>query len=270
MQSASSQDVKELQQQLRGLKGTLSDMRQERRPLLKDPSEGLLPDTIGSGTALILSGNYQQTRGVNTPTGRAPGIADGSLSATLITGNPSRLSAEATLVLNDVSDPGQRCSINGRVGRFIGDTFFSFGVDQLVTWGGTDTLSSWSLKAGRTLQTGPEGRPFSRVYLHAGIGNGRYAPEGAINRIVNGKSSPDMSQIGFFGSVGTLINKRVMCFGRYFGNDWTVGASFRTVNEDPARKDYMYFTVGLADITGRAGDGSRLTLAAGIVLPLGK
>jgi len=91
----------------------------------------------------------------------------------------------------------------------------------------------------------------SSVTLSAGVGSGRFQTEQdfyADKRGVNG-----------FGSVGLRVLKPISLFADWTGQDLMLGASVVPFPRLP-----LVITPAFADVTGKAGDGARFVIGAGV------
>lgn len=92
--------------------------------------------------------------------------------------------------------------------------------------------------------------PFSRVALTAGVGNGQFRSEEALE--------DDENSVNVFGSVAVRVAKPVSIIAEWTGQDLAVGASIAPFKNIP-----FVITPAVRDITG-AGDGARFVLGAGL------
>jgi hypothetical protein len=92
--------------------------------------------------------------------------------------------------------------------------------------------------------------PFSRIALTAGVGNGQFRTEEALE---NGDDS-----VNLFGSAAVRVAKPVSVIAEWTGQDLAVGASIAPFKNIP-----FVITPAVRDITG-AGDGARFVLGAGV------
>jgi hypothetical protein len=92
--------------------------------------------------------------------------------------------------------------------------------------------------------------PFSRIALTAGVGNGQFRTEEALE---DGDDS-----FNIFGSMAVRVAKPVSVIAEWTGQDLAVGASIAPFKNIP-----FVITPAVRDITG-AGDGARFVLGAGL------
>jgi hypothetical protein len=93
-------------------------------------------------------------------------------------------------------------------------------------------------------------KPFSRVAVTAGIGNGQFRSENAVAR--------DSDGVGVFGNVAVRVVQPVSLIAEWSGQDLGVGVSFVPFKNLP-----FVITPAVRDITG-AGDGPRFVLGTGV------
>lgn len=92
--------------------------------------------------------------------------------------------------------------------------------------------------------------PFSRVALTAGVGNGQFRTEEALE--------DDDDSFNVFGSVAVRVAKPVSVIAEWTGQDLAVGASIAPFKNIP-----FVITPAVRDIAG-AGDGARFVLGTGV------
>jgi hypothetical protein len=95
----------------------------------------------------------------------------------------------------------------------------------------------------------------SSIAWNAGIGNSRYLPEKAA---LAGETG-----VNGFGSVGVRLHRRFSVIADWTGQDLAGALSFVPFVHSP-----LVMSAGLADLTGKAGDGARLIVSAGAGLRL--
>jgi hypothetical protein len=93
--------------------------------------------------------------------------------------------------------------------------------------------------------------PFNTVTTSVGVGNGRFRSENDVSR--------DKKTANVFGNIGVQLFQPVSAIADWNGQDLTLAASIV-----PFRGIPLIITPGIADITGRAGDGARFTVGAGM------
>ncbi|MEQ9372992.1 MAG: hypothetical protein RIG63_28820 [Coleofasciculus chthonoplastes F3-SA18-01] len=93
-------------------------------------------------------------------------------------------------------------------------------------------------------------QPFSRVAITAGIGNGQFRTEEAVE--------DDNGTINVFGNVAVRVAEPVSLIAEWTGQDLGVGVSIAPFKNIP-----LVITPALRDIAG-AGDGARFVLGAGL------
>ena len=131
------------------------------------------------------------------------------------------------------------------------DIAVSVGVKNLVTFGSTDGgTSAYGVITKMFRLQDSENKPFSRLYLSTGIGNGQFRSESDIKNKID--------SIGIFGSVAVKVVQPVNAIIEWSGQDLGLGLSIA-----PFKKIPLVITPGITDITGKAGDGSRFVLGVG-------
>jgi hypothetical protein len=131
-------------------------------------------------------------------------------------------------------------------------TSVAVGWENAVLWGNSDDDGSLYAAASRMVSLRPDSvrGPFSSAVFTLGVGNGRFrteADDAAGNEAVN-----------VFGAVGVRVNDPLSLVADWTGQDLNAAASIT-----PVRRLPLVVTVGLADITGNAGDGARFILSLG-------
>ena len=131
------------------------------------------------------------------------------------------------------------------------DIAVAVGVKNLVTFGSTDGgTSAYGVITKMFRLQDSENKPFSRLYLSTGIGNGQFRSESDIKNKID--------SIGIFGSVAVKVVQPVNAIIEWSGQDLGLGLSIA-----PFKKIPLVITPGITDITGKAGDGSRFVLGVG-------
>lgn len=92
--------------------------------------------------------------------------------------------------------------------------------------------------------------PFSRVAITAGIGNGQFRTEEAVD--------DDIHNINVFGNVAVRVAQPISLIAEWSGQDLGVGISIAPFKNIP-----LVITPAVRDITG-AGDGTRFVLGTGL------
>lgn len=147
---------------------------------------------------------------------------------------------------------GDRGGVSFKLHRALPDDFaVAIGWQNAIVWGETDAGSSVYGVVSKMfrLRESTE-KPFSRLYVSAGIGSGQFRSELDINR--------DIGSIGAFGSVAVRVAEPVNAIVEWTGQDLTLGVSFV-----PFRNIPLAITPAVTDITNNAGDGARFILGIG-------
>lgn len=95
-----------------------------------------------------------------------------------------------------------------------------------------------------------ESKPFSRLYVSAGVGGGQFRSESDIRNQID--------SVGVFGSLALKVVQPVNAIVEWSGQDLGLGLSIAPFKNIP-----LVITPGISDITGNAGDGTRFILGVG-------
>jgi hypothetical protein len=130
-------------------------------------------------------------------------------------------------------------------------TSVAVGWENAVLWGGSDDDGSLYAVASRGLNLRPDpSAPFSTGVVSLGVGNGRFRRE---------KDDAEGNEtVNLFAAAGVRVNDPLSLVMDWTGQDLNAAASIT-----PLRRLPLVLTVGLADITGSAGDGARFILSLG-------
>jgi hypothetical protein len=135
-------------------------------------------------------------------------------------------------------------------------TSVAVGYENALSWGGSD--AEGSLYAAVTkmvnLREDPEA-PFNTAVLTLGVGDGRFRFEE--------DDADDKETINLFAAAGARVTPQVSLVADWTGQDLNAAASLTPLRHIP-----VVVTIGLADLTGSAGDGARLILSLGYGLAL--
>ncbi|TAE60891.1 MAG: hypothetical protein EAZ87_04190 [Nostocales cyanobacterium] len=131
------------------------------------------------------------------------------------------------------------------------DFAVAVGAKNLITFGNTDGgKSGYGVITKMFSLQDSEEKPFSRLYVSAGVGGGQFRSESDIENQID--------SLGVFGSVALKVAKPVNAIIEWSGQDLGVGVSVAPFKNFP-----LVITPGLSDITGNAGDGTRFILGIG-------
>ncbi|MBD2183772.1 hypothetical protein H6S82_18335 [Planktothrix sp. FACHB-1355] len=152
-------------------------------------------------------------------------------------------------------DTAEDGSISFKLHRQLPDDFaVAVGVLNAIDWGLTDSGTSvYGVVTKRFRLRDRVDRPFSQLYVSAGVGSGQFRSESNINK--------DANSVGFFSSVAVRVAEPVNLIAEWSGQDLTIGLSVL-----PFRNIPLVVTPGVTDITGSAGDGSRFILGVGYLI----
>ncbi|MTJ50164.1 hypothetical protein FJR05_20810 [Dolichospermum sp. UHCC 0259] len=131
------------------------------------------------------------------------------------------------------------------------DIAVAVGVKNFITFGSTDGgTSGYGVISKMFRLQDSEKKPFSRIYLSAGMGGGQFRSEFDINN--------NIDSVGVFGSVAVKVVQPVNTIIEWSGQDLGLGLSVTPLKQVP-----LVITPAITDITGNAGDGIRFILGVG-------
>lgn len=180
--------------------------------------------------------------------------SDGGIAVGFGLGNAQKsVALDVGVAIFNLSDSfGDRGGVSFKLHRALPNDFsVAIGWQNAIVWGYTDAGSSVYGVASKMfrLQDSTE-KPFSRLYVSAGIGNGQFRSEFDIN--------DDNDTIGVFGSVAVRVAQPVNAIAEWSGQDLTLGVSFVPFQNLP-----LVITPAVTDVTNNAGDGARFILGIG-------
>lgn len=229
----------------------LQQLRSTERRARSAPGISILtPSAYGQswGSASIGAGFQSRTRFTNK--------ADGVLGFGIGLGNAQKavgLDLGLTLVdLKPIENIVQSGTLSLKLHRRLPDDFaIAVGVKNLVRFGGTDSGTGYYGVVTKrfTLQENVE-KPFSQLFVSAGLGSGQFRSELDINN--------KQDTVGLFGSVAVRMAEPVSAIAEWSGQDLSLGLSIVPFRDVP-----LVITPAITDITGNAGDGSRFILGIG-------
>ncbi|HEX5726409.1 MAG TPA: hypothetical protein VFX98_13130 [Longimicrobiaceae bacterium] len=127
----------------------------------------------------------------------------------------------------------------------------ALGVENVVTWGDTDTERSPFAAWTRVIPLRADSlRHFTSMIVTLGVGSGRFRFEDDVIE--------DRQAVNFFGSVGVRVSEPVSVVADWTGQDLNMAVSVT-----PLRRFPVNINAGLADLTGLAGDGTRFIFSVG-------
>lgn len=208
----------------------------------------LTPSAYGQswGSASIGVGLQSRTRFTET--------ADGVVGFGLGLGNAQKaVGLDIGLTFVDlIGDTAQDGSVSLKLHRRLPEDFaVAVGVKNLIRFGATDSATGYYGVVTKrfTLQENVQ-QPFSQLFVSAGVGSGQFRSELDI--------SDDRNSVGIFGSVAVRVAEPISAIAEWSGQDLTLGLSIAPFRDVP-----LVVTPAITDITGKAGDGSRLILGIG-------
>lgn len=147
---------------------------------------------------------------------------------------------------------GNNGSVSLKVHRVLPrDYGIAVGFENVANWGGPDGGSSVYGVVSHTVNLRPKpDLPFGSIAWNVGVGNSRYLTE---QELADGKKG-----VNAFGSVGLRVHERASLIADWTGQDLVGAISFV-----PLRRSPLVMSVGVADLTGYAGDGKRIIASAG-------
>lgn len=204
---------------------------------------------FGAGWGDLFAGVGYQARG------RFTSLPDGSAGFGFGLGSPRRdLGLE--VALNSASTFRQGLGRNGSVSLKLhrvlpGAYGVAVGFENIASWGGTDGGSSTYGVVSHTVKLRDDpNNLMGSVAWNIGVGNSRFLSQQAL-AVGNGG-------VNVFGSAGFRFVSRAAFVADWTGQDLDVGISAVPMHRSP-----LVFSISLADVTRRAGDGPRLVIGAG-------
>jgi hypothetical protein len=178
--------------------------------------------------------------------------SDGGAGIGFGLGDPYRsVGFDVGININDLGINGNegfagRGSFDFVLHRVLPDNFrVAVGLENALVWGGTDTDTSVYAVVSKTVKLkDSKFKNFSRLYLNAGVGNGRFRSE---RNVIN-----DVNSVGVFGSMALRVVDQMNVFTEWTGQDLNVGLSIAPFSDIP-----FVITPIVSDLTGNAGDGTR-------------
>ncbi|UJB68116.1 hypothetical protein HRE53_16100 [Acaryochloris sp. 'Moss Beach'] len=229
------------------------DLREEllTPKVIYSPSTTILtPSAYGKSwrQASVGIGFQHRTRFTNSSDG-AIGVGFGLGDARKYVG------LDVGLTLTDL-DNFERGIISFKLHRRLPDLFaVAVGVNDAISWGpgDIDGPSPYGVVSKTFILKENTKDLFSRMYVSAGLGTGRYRTE---NNVFTDDDTP-----GIFGSVALRIADPVNAIAEWSGQDLSLGFSLRPFREIP-----LIITPALTDVTGTAGDGVRFIFGIGYAI----
>ena len=226
-----------------------SKNRQQRQRLIASPSvTSVTPSAYGKswGSAGVGVGFQARTRYTDK--------SDGAIAYGMGFGDSREaVGLDVGVTVFNLSDSfGDRGGVSFKLHRALPDDFaVALGWQNAIVWGKTDAGSSVYGAVTKMFRLQEStAKPFSRLYVTAGIGSGQFRSELDINK--------DIGSIGGFGSVAVRVAEPVSAIAEWTGQDLTLAVSFV-----PFRKQPLVITPAVTDITNNAGDGARFILGIG-------
>lgn len=229
------------------------DLREEllTPKVIYSPSTTILtPSAYGKSwrQASVGLGFQHRTRFTNSADG-AVGVGFGLGDARKYVG------LDVGLTLPDL-DNFERGIISFKLHRRLPDLFaVAVGVNDAISWGpgDIDGPSPYGVVSKTFIFKENTKDLFSRMYVSAGLGTGRYRTE---NNVFTDDDTP-----GIFGSVALRVADPVNAIAEWSGQDLSLGFSLRPFREIP-----LIITPAITDVTGTAGDGVRFIFGIGYAI----
>jgi hypothetical protein len=237
----------EFHRQLLEMQHSLRDA-QQTMPLVQFPHDlpGItsnIPNGLGGGQDSIVVGvgiwRYDD------------GALDGLFGANIGVGDPMQnVAANIGLHFSDLSPFGKRGALNLHLHRRVSRSLsIAGGWEEAVHWGATDSpgpsLYLVATKLFTNYRLEDIHRPFNRIMLTAGIGDGRFRSETDIESGNNAYN--------FFGGLAVNVSKNANLFTEWNGRALNLGANFPVAEK-------VYLTPLVIDITSGTTVGTRLAL----------
>lgn len=159
------------------------------------------------------------------------------------------------LTMTDL-DNFERGIISFKLHRRLPNLFaVAVGVNDAISWGpgDIDGPSPYGVVSKTFILKEDTKDLFSRVYVSAGLGTGRYRTE---NNVFTDDDTP-----GVFGSLALRVVDPMNVIAEWSGQDLSIGLSLRPFREIP-----LIFTPAITDVTGTAGDGVRFIFGVGYAI----
>jgi hypothetical protein len=130
-------------------------------------------------------------------------------------------------------------------------TSLAIGYENAVLWGGSDDDGSLYAVATKLVNLREDAEaPFSTAVFTLGLGNGRFRFED--------DDAEGNETVNLFAALGARVSPQVSLVADWTGQDLNAAASLTPLRHIP-----VVVTIGLADLTGTAGDGARFILSLG-------
>jgi hypothetical protein len=126
------------------------------------------------------------------------------------------------------------------------------GVENFLSWGATDGGSSTYFVVSHSRQMRKDASAFfGSMAWNVGIGNSRFLTEDML-------ADGNPNRINGFGSIGFRVHSQASFITDWTGQDLALGLSVVPLKRSP-----VVMSIGLADVTGKAGDGARVVMGMG-------
>ncbi len=178
---------------------------------------------------------------------------DGDLGVVLGLGNPKKIGFDLQLTSLDISQPTHDLAIGFKLHRVLPrDYVVALGLENETFRGSSDSVHSWYGVVTKKINLKESRREmFSRLYLTAGLGSGRFKKD--FDTVRGGTGT-----LNVFGGAALSLGEPATVFLEWGGQDLNIGASLV-----PFRNQSIVITPTIADVTGSAGNGRRFLLTVG-------
>lgn len=180
---------------------------------------------------------------------------DGAAAIVVGLSDPRKLGVDLQLTELDLSRPGHDIALGFKLHHQLNtDLSVAVGGEEAKVWGDTDSEASYYGVVTRRFRLKESSRiPFSRLYLTAGVGTGRFRSEADV--------AQDTGHAGLFGSAAINVYQASTVFAEWNGQSVDIGTSIVPVHKWP-----LVITLAAADVAGGGGDGTRYTVGVGYVI----
>lgn len=207
-----------------------------------------VPTAFGVDAGEMFFGIAYQERTRYTRSGDAAAVAGIGLGTRRLLALEVALTTYSTIRGQPLETGGVSVKLHRALPR---QTSVAVGWENAILWGGSDDDGSLYGVVTKlmNLRENPAA-PFSTAVFTVGAGNGRFRFE---------KDDAEGNEtVNLFAAAGARVTPHVSLVADWTGQDLNAAASLTPVPRIPA-----VITIGLADLTGTAGDGARLILSLG-------
>jgi hypothetical protein len=180
---------------------------------------------------------------------------DGAAALVVGLSDPRSLGVDLQVTELDLSQPGHDIALGFKLHRQLNpDYSVALGGEEAKVWGKSDSKASYYGVVTRRFRLKESSREaFSRLYLSAGVGTGRFRSEADV--------ANDTGHVGVFGSAAINVYQSSNVFAEWNGQSVDIGTSIVPFHKWP-----LVVTLAAADVAGGGGDGTRYTVGVGYVI----